>query len=186
MNTSRAKLPLVLLGALGLATAGCSSPVAGTPQPDKPTAAASTSAAAPTSGNPFAARNQCALLDQILAGQGFPKATPSVAQPDRACAAQKPSSGTGKGIQVGLFLQEGRLYTDSITHPETAKRGDINGRPSVEEPAPLGTPGQCDITMAVEPHARADLGVTSDLPTEEACAQAEKYAIAVEPLLPKG
>ncbi|WP_409462342.1 DUF3558 family protein [Amycolatopsis sp. GA6-003] len=182
MSTSRAKKTLALLGALGIVTAGCSSPVTGTPQPGQPSSAA----AAPTSGNPFSARNQCALLDRILAGQGFPKATPTVAQPTRSCASQKPSSGTEKGIEVGLFLQEGKLYTDNIAHPETARRGDINGRPSIEEPEQLNSPGQCDITMAVEPHSRANLGVTSDLTTAEACAQVEKYAVALEPLLPKG
>ncbi|MET9263128.1 DUF3558 family protein [Amycolatopsis sp. NPDC004079] len=181
MKTSRAKITLIALGALGIVAAGCSSPVSGTPQPDKP----ASSAATPKSGNPFAARNQCALLDQILTGQGFPKATPTVAQPERACASQKPSVGTERGMDVSLFLQEDRLYTDTVPHPETARRGDINGRPSIEEPEPQNSPGQCDITMAVEPHSRASLLVTTSLDTKTACAAAEKYATAVEPLLPK-
>ncbi|WP_084470288.1 DUF3558 family protein [Amycolatopsis benzoatilytica] len=182
MNTSPATITLAALGTLGIMLAGCSGPVAGTAQPGKP----ATSVSAPPSGNPFAARNQCALLDQILAGQGFPKATPSIADEKRACASQKPSTGTTSSIDVAIALQDGQLYTDNILRPDTARRGDINGRPSIEQPSPQNTTGQCQVGMAVEPRSRALVLVSSDLSTAEACAQAEKYATALEPLLPKG
>ncbi|WP_409184772.1 DUF3558 family protein [Amycolatopsis sp. VS8301801F10] len=182
MNILRAKVALVMLGALGTVLAGCSSPVAGTPEPNLP----STSAGAPSKpANPFAARNQCALLDQILAGQGFPQGTPTIADRNRSCAAQKPSAGMTSGIDVAVILQDGQPYTDNVNHPETARRGDVNGRPSIEQPEPLNSPGQCQVGMAVEPSSRALVLVTSGSDTKAACAAAEKYATALEPLLPK-
>jgi hypothetical protein len=87
-------------------------------------------------------------------------------------------------MDVGLFLQEGRTYDDNIADPSTARRGDVNGRPSIEEPAPPSTPGQCTITMAVAPSSRAILIVTSGTDATAACQTAEDLATKLEPLLP--
>ena len=180
MSTPRARTTLPTVAAAAILLAGCNSSVGGTANPDPPSSSASRS----TSANPFSSRNQCALLDQILTGKGFPKATPSVAQPQRSCTSQKPSAGTVRGMNVGLFLQEGRAYDDGVSNPGTARGGNVNKRPSIEQPEPLGTSGQCSITMAVAPQSRAILDVESESDTAGACQTAEDLATKLEPLLP--
>lgn len=129
--------------------------------------------------------NQCALLDELLAGQGFPKASPDVADPGHACGTSKPSSATTRGLDVGLNLQAGRGYKENITDPGKARTGDVNGRPAIEEPAPLGSPGQCSIVMSVEPGSRAIVDVSSGSDTTAACDTAKQLATQFEPKLPK-
>ncbi|WP_406640683.1 hypothetical protein [Amycolatopsis sp. WGS_07] len=138
-----------------------------------------------SSGNPFSNRNQCALLDQILSGQGFPKATPSIAQGRKACAADKASGGIN-ATAVALGLQEGQRYTDGIGSPDKVRSGKINGRPFIEEPAPLGSSGQCSIFMSVESGSRAIIIVTGGNDTAASCSTAEDLAKKLDPLLPKG
>ncbi|MGW7531971.1 hypothetical protein [Amycolatopsis sp. NPDC054798] len=140
---------------------------------------------APSSpGNPFAARNQCALLDQILTGRGYPKAIPSVADSKRSCVTQKPGDGPDAGV-VGLTLQDGQRYTDNIANPSKAHSGNVNGRPLIEEREPLGSSGSCVIKLAVATTSRAILDVTNGSDTDVACKAAESLATKLDPLLPK-
>ncbi|SEP51743.1 hypothetical protein SAMN04489732_11761 [Amycolatopsis saalfeldensis] len=87
-------------------------------------------------------------------------------------------------MNVGLFLQEGRAYDENVSNPGTARGGKVNNRPSIEQPEPLGTSGQCSITMAVAPQSRAILDVESGSDTTGACQTAEDLATKLEPLLP--
>jgi hypothetical protein len=128
--------------------------------------------------------DQCALVDRLLAGKGFPKATPTIADSKRSCAAQKPSVGTVRGTDAGISLQSGQLYTDNINNPSTARRGNVNGRPSIEQPEPLGSPGQCQVGMAVASTSRALVLVTGGSDTAASCQTAEDLATKLEPLLP--
>ncbi|GAA1023166.1 MULTISPECIES: hypothetical protein [Amycolatopsis] len=77
---------LLTLGAAAILVTACDNSVNGKAAPSTP---ASQSASA---GNPFAARNQCALLDQILGGAGYPPAKPSIAQERKACVTQNPAA----------------------------------------------------------------------------------------------
>ncbi|MFF0146741.1 hypothetical protein [Amycolatopsis sulphurea] len=126
------------------------------------------------------------MLDELLAGQGFPKASPSIADPKHACGTTKPSTITILALDVGLNLQAGRDYRENIRDPKTARTGDVNGRPAIEEPAPLGSPGQCSILMSVKPNSRAILDVTSGSDTKAACSTARELATKFEPKLPQG
>lgn len=182
MNTPGTRKILLTVAATAIVLTGCGGSVSGTATPNSPSQSAPADSSVST--NPFASRNQCALLDQILAGKGFPKATPAVVQPQRSCDSQKPSVGTVRGMVVGVFLQEGRAYNDSINNPGTARGGNVNKRPSIEEPDPLSSSGQCSISMAVAPQSRAILDVVSGSDTDASCKTAEELAAQLEPLLP--
>lgn len=126
----------------------------------------------------------CKTLDQALVGAGFPLATPSIAD-ERACSAQKIDASTGKGVDVGLDLQDGQKIDENITDPSKASTGTVNKRAAIEQREPQGSPGQCAIHIEVKPSSRAIVLVTAGSDTENACKIAEDYAAKVEPLLPK-
>lgn len=174
-----------LIGAtlLTLAATGCSSTVNGAPEP----AGAPTPAATPTGpANPFAALNQCSLVNEILAGQGFPPAQPTIADAKRTCRANiAPSITDTDGIGVAISLQNGQKYTENINHPDTARHGDIDGRPIIEQPEPLRVKGGCQVGMAVGDNARALVMATAGSDTKRACAKAEEVATALSAKLPK-
>ncbi|MBN9745259.1 DUF3558 domain-containing protein [Amycolatopsis sp. A1MSW2902] len=183
MIASRVPKTLLLLGAATVMLTACDKTVdgtAGTSQAPPPTAAPPAS-----SENPFAARNQCALLDQILAGRGFPKATPSVADSQRSCVSKKPGDGPDAGV-IGLTLQAGQRYTDNVADPSKAHAGNVNGRPLIEERQPIGSSGSCVIKLAVATNSRALIDVTNGSDTDVACAAARDLAVKLDPLLPKG
>ena len=179
MSTSGIKSTLAAIATIGILLTGCDSSIGGTAAPSTPPASSA------AGENPFPSRNQCALLDQILTGKGFPKATATLVDPKRTCAAHKLTVGTVDGADVSLSLQDGQLYTDNINVPSTARHGDVNGRPSIEQPEPLGSPGQCQVGMAVAQHSRALVLVTGGSDTTASCRTAENLAVALEPLLPK-
>lgn len=173
----------LLLGSATLALTACGSTVDGAAQPSgTPSVTYPPSA---SSGNPFSERNQCALLDQILSGAGFPKAAPSIAQGQKACTTQKASGGIN-ATDVALLLQEGQRYTDNINSPDKARSGKINGRSFIEEPEPMGSSGQCSISMSVESSSRAIIIVTGGNDTAASCGTAEDLTKKLDPLLPKG
>ncbi|ATY09469.1 DUF3558 domain-containing protein [Amycolatopsis sp. AA4] len=173
----------LLLGSAALALTACGSTVDGTAQPSG--TAPATPHPSASSGNPFSDRNQCALLDQILSGAGFPKAAPSIAQGQKACVTQKASGGIN-ATSIGLLLQEGQRYTDNINNPGKARSGTLNGRSFIEEREPLGSSGQCSISMSVESSSRAIIIVTGGNDTAASCGTAEDLTKKLDPLLPKG
>ncbi|WP_409183419.1 hypothetical protein F9C11_02960 [Amycolatopsis sp. VS8301801F10] len=183
MAETRPRL-LALLGAAAIALTACDSSVDGVAAP-RQTVPSIPSARPSSSGNPFSARNQCALLDQLLTGWGYAKARPSVADSKRSCAAQKPGGGPDATV-VGLTLQDGQRYTDNVVNPSRTRTGKINGsRPVLEEREPLGSSGQCMLKLAVEPNSRAIVDVTGGTDTDAACKSAEDLADKLDPLLPK-
>jgi hypothetical protein len=124
------------------------------------------------------------MLDQALAGTGFPKAEPAVADPTHSCRASKPTSGDTPGQDVGLILQTGGNYKDNVNNPAQASDGKVNGRPAVEEREPLHVAGQCAVRFQVR-DSRALLSVSFGSNTAGACEKVEDIAPKVEPLLPK-
>ncbi|WP_409183418.1 hypothetical protein F9C11_02955 [Amycolatopsis sp. VS8301801F10] len=180
MKKLRILVSFVALGVAATTLTACDSSVNGDALPSTP---APSSAPTSSPANPFASRNQCALLDQILSGKGFPKATPTEAQAQRSCGSQggKETNFTA----IGLLLQEGQRYSDNIRNPSKARSGKLNGRPFVEDPEPLGSSGQCSMFFAVEPNSRAVLDVTGGTDTAASCRTAEDLASKLEPLLPK-
>ncbi|WP_134667628.1 MULTISPECIES: DUF3558 domain-containing protein [unclassified Amycolatopsis] len=184
MKEIRAVKAALLIGAAALVLTACDNTVNGAAQTNGTTSAAPPSSSA-SSGNPFSERKQCALLDQILNGEGFPKAAPSLAQGRKACAADK-ASGGANATAVALALQEGQRYADGIGSPDKARSGKISGRPFIEEPEPMGSSGQCSISMSVESSSRALIIVTGGVDTSASCGMAEKLATKLDPLLPKG
>ncbi|MFB9931201.1 hypothetical protein ACFORO_18420 [Amycolatopsis halotolerans] len=179
MVTTRTSRLLVLLGAGAIALTACDKSVNGKAAPNAP---ASPSA---STGNPFADRNQCALLDQILSGTGYPKAKSSIAQERKACVTQK-SSGGLNATDVALLLQEDQRYDSDIKNTTQARSGSLGGRKFIEDPAELGSAGQCTISMSVQTDSRAIILVTGGKDTAASCKTAEDLATKLDPLLPKG
>ncbi|WP_275291697.1 DUF3558 family protein [Amycolatopsis sp. La24] len=181
------------IGALGVTTlalvgaAACSNPVDGAATPTTSAPAAASSPAS-ISGNPFASLDQCQLLDQILAGQGFPPAQPSVADSNRSCRSAKKSqnAATDPAAEVGIALQNGQKYTDNIQNPSSAHNGNIDGRKLIEQRDLLGSPGGCQVGMEVGPNARALVIVLISDDTQAACKKAEDVATALDKRLPRG
>ena len=127
----------------------------------------------------------CKTLNQALAGLAFPTATPSIANEKQACSSQKIDSATGKGVNVGLALQDGQRFDENITNPSKTSTGSVNKRVATEEREPQGSPGQCEIHIEVKPSSRAIVLISAGSDTDNACKIAEDYAAKVEPLLPK-
>ncbi|MFB9931200.1 hypothetical protein ACFORO_18415 [Amycolatopsis halotolerans] len=184
--TRKNKFAVFAGAALAFATvAGCDNSVSGAPQPK--TAPSTSSSSAANAGNPFASLDQCKILDEILAGQGYSPATPSVADSQRSCQAQFTSTAQDKffSITVGIALQNGQKYTDNIRDPKTSRSGKLGDRPFIEQPEPLGIAGGCQVGMSVGPNARALVIAASGTDTAGACKKAEQVAVAVDPKLPK-
>ncbi|MFD2466726.1 DUF3558 family protein [Amycolatopsis silviterrae] len=156
------------------------------------TGTATTSASAPanpasSSPNPFATLDQCQLVDQILSGQGFPPARPSIADANRSCRTKRTSVNAAKdpAAEVGIALQDGQKYTDNVLDPHSAHNGNINGRKLIEQRDLLGSPGGCQIGMEVGPDSRALVIVLIGDDTAAACEKAEDVATALDKLLPR-
>ncbi|MEV4056596.1 DUF3558 family protein [Amycolatopsis sp. NPDC049688] len=168
--------------ALGFGLVACTSQVGGQATPSSSVPATASPTADP--GNPFAGLNPCTMLDQALAGEGFPKAEPAVADPTHSCRTSKPTSGDTPGQDVGLVLQAGGNYKDNVNNPAQASDGKVNGRPAVEEQEPLHVAGQCAVRFQVR-DSRALLSISFGSDTAGACKKVEDVAPKVEPLLPK-
>ncbi|WP_328448286.1 DUF3558 family protein [Amycolatopsis sp. NBC_00438] len=181
------RIPAVLAAVAGtaLVLAACTSQVGGQANPSS--AAGSTSAPDTTapSGDSFASLKPCSLLDQGLSGQGFPAAVPTVADAKESCAANKPTAGDVRAVDVALSLQPGRGYKNNISNPSQASDGTVNGRAAVEVREPQQSPGQCGVWLDVKPDSRAFVLVTSGSDTANACKLVEGFAEKIEPLLPK-
>jgi hypothetical protein len=169
--------------ALVFGLTACTSEVGGQATPSSSVPATSTATA--DSDNPFAGLSPCTILDQALAGQGFPQAEPTVADAKDGCRASKPSSGAAQGLDIALVLQAGGNYKNNVNNPSQASEGKVNGRPAIEEREPQHSSGQCAIRFQVKQDSRALLVLNSDLDTASACKQVEGIAEKVEPLLPK-
>jgi hypothetical protein len=174
---------VALTFALGLTA--CTSQVGGQAAPSSTTAGATAPATNGTTGNPFTGLNPCTMLDQVLAGEGFPQATPTLARSKESCGANKPTSGNTPGVDVSLSLQAGQRYKDTVGNPGQASEGNVNGRPAVEEREPQHSSGQCGVWMEVKPDSRALVLVSSGSDTATACQKVEDVAAKIEPLLPK-
>jgi hypothetical protein len=170
---------LVTVGVIGVTAGACDGSVGGQATPD-PTISANSSAASPSNSgavNPFAGMNPCNVLDQALAGQGYPASVPTTADSKRSCATNKRTTGTD-GIDVALSLQDGQAVDPGV--------GDVNGRHAIQERDRLGGTGSCDVQMEVKPNSRALVLITLRTgSTDEACAVSNDVSPRIEPLLPK-
>jgi hypothetical protein len=61
-----------------------------------------------------------------------------------------------------------------VDNPAQAKPGHVQKRSAIEVPTPLGSEGQREAHIEVEPSSRALLIVDSDSDTANACKLAEK------------
>ena len=175
---SRRLIPAI--AATVFALSACTSQVGGQATPS---ATGSSTAASPT--DTFASLSPCKILDQALAGQGFPAATPTVADAKESCRSSKTTVGSTPGMDVGVSLQPGRNYQDNVTNPSQASTGTVHDRPAIEEREPQHSPGQCAVRLDVKPNSRALVLVSSSADTDTACKAVEGLAEKVEPLLPK-
>jgi hypothetical protein len=173
--------------ALTLSLSACTSQVGGQAAPSSQAGVSTpdTSTASGDPNSPFAGLNQCTMLDQALAGQGFPQAEPTIARAKETCRATKPTSGSTPGVDVALSLQAGQNYKDNVGNPSQASEGNVNGRPAVEEREPEHSTGQCGVWLEVKPNSRVLVLVSSGSDTASACKNVEEVAAKVEPLLPK-
>ncbi|HWD02349.1 MAG TPA: hypothetical protein VG674_07845 [Amycolatopsis sp.] len=168
----RARGPIRSIATLvGLActlTACGGSAVGGTPAPASP--APSSSAA--QSATPLAGLSPCATLDKAIAGQGFPPATPSVADPEHACGTKKAGYGS-----IGVNLQDGQSYNTNFGDPDQIQEGTIRKRRAILEMATDHTSGSCAVSMEVRPHSRAMVFVgLSAGTTDQACTDTKTLA----------
>ncbi|MEV6900749.1 DUF3558 family protein [Amycolatopsis sp. NPDC051372] len=151
------------------------SPTSGATTPSSPTSAPSSS----NGSDPFVGMNPCSLLDQALAGQGYPASAPSTVNSEHSCDTHTSEA------TVGLALESDRTINDGIANPAKAQTGDVNGRPSVLAPENIGAEGDCVVMMEVTHSARATIIVTlTSGNTDQACTSAGNVATKVEPLLP--
>jgi hypothetical protein len=172
--------------AIALGLSACTSQVGGQATPSSPAAGTTAPATSTATADPFAALSPCTILDQVLAGQGFPPATPTIASSKVTCHVTKATSGDTPGVDVGLSLQPGRGYKENVGNPSQASEGKVNGRPAVEEREPEHSSGQCGVWLEVKPLSRVLVLVSSSRSdTAAACTQVEEIAAKVEPLLPK-
>ncbi|WP_297546102.1 hypothetical protein [Amycolatopsis sp.] len=167
-----------------VAFAGCTSTVSGQPNPAVVSSSATTPAPGSSVSDPFAGIDLCSLVDQAVAGQGFPAVQPNadfVASGRRECETKKPEFGT-----VGIQVQVGATFDKDLPAGSTGRSGHLNGRPFIQATNILGTLDGCDIVMEVKPNSRAIVGVTlSTGTTDDACTYVGQFATKVEPLLPK-
>ena len=183
-----ARRAAVTFAALAFALTACTNQVGGqaTPSPQATgSTGPGTGSASADPNNPFSGMSSCSILDQALAGQGYPKAEPLVANPKQACRATKPTSGNTPGVDVGLSLNPGRGYKENVGNPSQASEGKVNGRPAVLEREPENSAGQCNVWLEVKPNSRAFVLLASGTDTAKACQMVEDIAAKVEPLLPK-
>lgn len=188
MISQRIPPVLIAVAFTALAASACTSQVGGQANPSSTGSTPDTSTTAPSSAdpaNPFASLNPCSLLDQAIAGEGFPPATPTVADAKESCAANKPRSGDVSPVDVALSLQPGRGYKNNVSNPSQASEGKVNERAAVEVREPRASPGQCGIWLEVKPSSRAFVLVTSGSDTANSCKLVEGFAEKIEPLLPK-
>ncbi|HWD02350.1 MAG TPA: hypothetical protein VG674_07850 [Amycolatopsis sp.] len=178
----RSLAAFVGLAALACALTACDgSSVGGTPAPATSSSSAPSSSAG-QSNTPLAGLSPCKTLDQALAGQGYPAATPDIADPEHVCDAQKP----GQDDYLGLGLQDGQRYDTSISNPEKTQKGNVRDRRAILEPEPNHGSGICAVSIEVKPESRAIVSASlASGTTDQACTAAENLAAAVELLLPK-
>jgi hypothetical protein len=139
-----------------------------------------------SSANPFDGVNPRAALDQALNGEGFPAATPPVADAQHSCRSQKLIPGNPTAVDVALSLQAGQRYDENADNPTQVRPGHVQKRAAIEVPTPLGSAGQCEVHIEVKPSSRALLIVGSGSDTANACKLPGKYADKIGPLLPNG
>ncbi|MEV7037203.1 DUF3558 family protein [Amycolatopsis sp. NPDC051061] len=177
----------VALAALALAfgVTACTSQVGGQANPSSTTSVSTAPESNSAGSSRFADLDSCVLLDQALAGQGFPKSEPTVARSKESCRATKAATVDTPGSDVALSLQVGQNYRDNVGNPSQASEGNVNGRPAVEEREPQHSSGQCGVWMEVKPNSRALILMSASTDTASACKQVEEIAAKVEPLLPK-
>ncbi|WP_432848145.1 hypothetical protein ACQPXB_45270 [Amycolatopsis sp. CA-161197] len=175
----RGFVTFVGLAALACALTACDGSVEGSPTPASTSGSAPTSTSAAQSDTPLAGLSACKLLDQALAGQGYPPATQSVADPEHAC-------GTQKQDDIGLDLQDGQSYDANLSNPSKAQTGNVRDRRAILELEPTGQTGICAVRIEVKPKSRALVSASlAPGTTDAACTRAEDVAEAIELLLPK-
>ncbi|MEW2503577.1 DUF3558 family protein [Amycolatopsis sp. NPDC047767] len=177
----RGFMTIVGLAALTCALTACDSSLGGNPTPASPSGSAPSSAPTSQTDTPLAGTSPCKTLDQALAGQGFPPATPSTADLEHACDTQKEGAGV-----FSLGLQDGEAYDTSIANPAKATPGSVRARRAILEREPTQQTGVCAVSVEVKPKSRATIAVSfAQGTTDEACTEARTLASAVELLLPR-
>lgn len=165
-----------------LMLAACDSTVSGNPGASPLSGSSSIPSSNVTAADPFAGLNLCALVDQGVAGQGFPPAQvdPGI-KSKRQCSTQKPEFAI-----VGLIVQVNVPYNSSQIAGAAIKTGTVNDRPAVQASGGTDDPSGCDIVMEVKPNSRATVsaGFSSGV-VDDACTLAQQVATKIEPLLPK-
>ncbi|WIX81519.1 DUF3558 family protein [Amycolatopsis carbonis] len=171
---------VIVAAAVSLSVAACTGNVDGSAKPDP---APSPSSAANTS-NPLSGIAPCTTLDQVVSGQGFSPAVPTVADSEHSCRVHKDVQGATPALDISLSLHDGQNYKANIRNPSQASSGSVGPRAAIEEAEPLNVKGDCDVSLEVKPNSKATVGVSTDT-TDNACKTAESLAEKLEPLLPK-
>ncbi|MEV4598676.1 hypothetical protein AB0K15_14835 [Amycolatopsis sp. NPDC049253] len=172
---------IVGLAGLACALTACGSSVGGNPTAVSPSRSAPSSSPSSQTDTPLAGMSPCKTLDQALAGQGYPHASPSIADQKTACDTQK-----FRQAHLSLGLQDGQSYDTSIPNPANATTGNVRARRAILEPEPTQQAGSCAVSIEAKPKSRATVfaALTSGN-TDDACLRARLVAEGVERLLPK-
>jgi hypothetical protein len=185
VNPKRFKVLVVAALASTLMTA-CSGNVGGTAQPSQSSPASAVSPGSPTDpSNPLKGMPPCATLDKVVTGQGFAPAVPTIADSQHSCRVNKKTQGDVEGVDINLSLHDGQSYKANIQNPGQASPGTVGPRAAIEEAEPLGSTGQCNVSIEVKPNSRAVIGAVYSSDTDKACKLVESLAEKLEPLLPK-
>jgi hypothetical protein len=176
---------LVVAALAGTLLTACTGNVGGTAEPSQSSPTPAASPGSPVDPlNPLKNMSPCATLDKVVTGQGFAPAVPTIADSQHSCRVDKKTQGDVEGVDISLSLHDGQSYKINIQNPSQASRGTVGPRAAIEEAEPLGSTGQCDVSIEVKPNSRATIGAAYSSDTDKACKLVESLAEKLEPLLP--
>jgi len=155
-----------------LALVACSSTVSGTPLP-----APTVSPTHATAEDGLRSLEACAVLNQLLAGQGFDPGERKTVRNE--CVATKLEYGA-----LGIALDPQQSLGDLTGQLPESSHFDINGRNAV-----IGQPsgeGSCEVGLEVGQRARAVViaSISREDLRDQVCPAAQELATKLEPLLP--
>ncbi|GAA1988594.1 hypothetical protein GCM10009754_78380 [Amycolatopsis minnesotensis] len=119
------------------------------------------------------------MLGQATAGMGYSTPVPSIADPKKSCESEKQGFGG-----VSLLLQPDKAINERPSSGN-AKSAHIGSRVVIQTAEPIGTKGDCNIAMEVQPSSQAVVIVSNNMgDTNEACTRAQSFAEKLHGMLP--
>nr|WP_243870016.1 hypothetical protein [Amycolatopsis granulosa] len=161
-----------LLAGLAVGLTACTATVNGSPSPAPGPPTTSTRDA-------LGSLDACAVLDQLLAGQGFQPGERKTVRNE--CVASKSEYGA-----LALAIDPVQGLAELQAQGPGAASLQINGRQALRTGSAAN--GMCEVALAVGEHARALVvaSITRSEVRAQVCTAAQELATKLEPLLPRG